>query len=99
MALESQRSMSRTMSRILRALLAAAATILSQPARADQDCALKQVASLPMHYVNNKILVDVETDDIPVSFIIDTGATYSLIGRGLASRLKLGVRARGGESY
>jgi len=91
--------MSRTKSWILRAVAAAAAIALSQPAGADQGCALKQTASLPMHLVGNRVVVDAQADDSPVSFVIDTGATYSLIGRALAARLNLGVRARGGESY
>jgi predicted aspartyl protease len=91
--------MSRTKSRILGALLAIAAIAFSQSAPADQACALKQVASLPMHYVNREILVDVETNDTPSSFMVDTGADYSLIGRALAARLNLGIRTTGGATY
>jgi predicted aspartyl protease len=91
--------MSRTKSRILRALLATAAITIGRPSLAEQGCSLKQAASLPMHYVNNQILVDFQADDASVSFLVDTGAEYSEIGRALAARLNLPVLAQRGASY
>jgi predicted aspartyl protease len=90
--------MSKTTSRILRALLICAAAA-GGPALADAGCSLKQVASLPSRFVNNEILVDLTVDDAPVSFVIDTGAGASLIGLGLATRLNLPVRSRPGAMY
>jgi len=90
--------MSRTTNRILRALLICAAAA-SPPAVADEGCSLKQVASVPARFVNNEILVDLTVDDAPVSFMVDTGAGTSLIGQGLAARLKLPVRNRPGAVY
>lgn len=91
--------MSRTKSTILRALLICAAAILGWPALADPGCALKQVASMPMRYVNREILVDFTVDDAPVSFLVDTGAAASVIGSKLASRLKLPVKTLPGAMY
>jgi len=91
--------MSRTKSRILHALLAVAAATLGWPALADPGCALKQVASLPMRYVNQEILVDFTVEDAPVSFLVDTGAGVSVIGYRLASRLKLPVKTVPGTMY
>jgi predicted aspartyl protease len=88
--------MSRTTNRILRALLICAA---ARPALADGGCSLKQIASVPLRFVNNEILVVLTVDNAPVSFLVDTGAGFSLIGRGLATRLNLPVRSQPGTMY
>jgi len=91
--------MSRSKRWALRALVVCIAATFGRPALAAEGCSLKQAASLPMHIVHNEILVDVTIDDLPVSFIIDTGAGTSLIGRGLVERLKLPVKAQRGSMY
>jgi hypothetical protein len=88
--------MRRTINRVFTILLiCTAAAAVGQPAVAAESCSLKQVASLPMHYVNNEILVDITIEDAPVSFVVDTGSYASAIGRGLVSRLKLPMKGSG----
>jgi predicted aspartyl protease len=82
----------------LYALLICAAAV-SRPALADEGCSLKQVASIPARFEHNQILVDLTVDDVPVSFLVDTGAGTSVIGGGLAARLKLPVRNQPGDLY
>jgi hypothetical protein len=83
----------------MRVLSACALAVSLCHAAAADDCTLKQVASLPVHFENHQILVEIAVDDIPVNFLIDTGAEYSEIGQALAARLQLPVKNIAGTSY
>jgi len=87
------------MGNITRVLSACVLALSMCRAAAAEDCALKQVASLPVHYENHQMLVEIAVDDIPVNFLIDTGAEYSEIGQALAARLQLPVKNIAGTSY
>jgi predicted aspartyl protease len=87
------------MGNIIRVLSAYALAASMCHAAAADDCALKQVASLPVHFENHQMLVEIAVDDIPVNFLIDTGAEYSEIGQALAARLQLPVKNIAGTSY
>lgn len=73
----------------MRHILLLALTCLLAAVSAHAGCQVEQRSSVPVEAVNGNILVTVDVNDMPATFILDTGAERTLIGEDVVRRLGL----------
>jgi len=73
----------------MRQALLLALTFLLAAATANAGCQVESASSVPVEPVNGSILVTVEVNDVPVTFILDTGAERTLMGEAVVRQLGL----------
>jgi hypothetical protein len=66
-----------------------ALTLLLVPAAAHAGCQVEQRSSVPVEAVNGNVLVTVDVNDVPATFILDTGAERTLMTENVVGRLGL----------
>ena len=55
-----------------------------------EECRLIRQATLPFNWMNGKMVVELQVNDHPLHFIVDTGAVFSGIDRDVAKSIGLG---------
>ena len=73
----------------MRQTLLIAMTFALAVASAHADCHVEQRSSVPVEAVGGNILVTVDVNDVPATFILDTGAERTLMGEDVVRRLGL----------
>ena len=78
------------MNALFRHLVLIAPLLAALPAAAQERCA--PLSSLPLRHQDGKLLVEVEVNNRPATFLLDTGGVTSVIATRLAARLNLPTR-------